>query len=165
MAVLTWATENVLSPLVGCWWGQGIACAFTRCMMKKILIHMNYILILKSSFTRFLGMTLKHLVVMLQSWSLPLLPGSLWLEMVFTVRVQSMGQIELFNHLPKIIILSEFFRTSVSWWFFTGVWVTASLHKSVCELFIFARNTWKNTIINVSLQYLKPFNCVQTKEL
>ena len=35
VAVLPWATETVLSPLVGSWWGQGIARAFTRCMMKK----------------------------------------------------------------------------------------------------------------------------------
>ena len=35
VAVPPWATEIVLSPLVGGWWGQGIARAFTRCMMKK----------------------------------------------------------------------------------------------------------------------------------
>ena len=35
VAVPPWATETVLSSLVGGWWGQGIACAFTRCMMKK----------------------------------------------------------------------------------------------------------------------------------
>ena len=35
VAVPPWATETVLSPLVGGWWGQGIAHAFTRCMMKK----------------------------------------------------------------------------------------------------------------------------------
>ena len=29
-----WATETVLSPLDGGWWGYGIARAFTRCMMK-----------------------------------------------------------------------------------------------------------------------------------
>ena len=32
VAVQPWATETVLSPLVGGWWGQGIAHAFTRCM-------------------------------------------------------------------------------------------------------------------------------------
>ena len=35
VAVPPWATETVLSPLVGGWWGQGIARAFTRCIMKK----------------------------------------------------------------------------------------------------------------------------------
>ena len=34
-----WATETVLSPLVGGWWGQGIARAFTRCMMKCVYIY------------------------------------------------------------------------------------------------------------------------------
>ena len=34
VAVLPWATETVLSPLDGGWWGYGIAHAFTRCMMK-----------------------------------------------------------------------------------------------------------------------------------
>ena len=35
VAVPLWATETVLSLLVGDWWGQGITRAFTRCMMKK----------------------------------------------------------------------------------------------------------------------------------
>ena len=35
VAVLPWATETVLSPLVGGWWGQGIARAFTRMMKEK----------------------------------------------------------------------------------------------------------------------------------
>ena len=35
VAVPPWTTETLLSPLVGGWWGQGIASAFTRCMMKK----------------------------------------------------------------------------------------------------------------------------------
>ena len=35
VAVPPWATETVLSPLVGGWWGQSITRAFTRCMMKK----------------------------------------------------------------------------------------------------------------------------------
>ena len=35
VSALPWATQTVLSPLVGGWWGQGIACAFTRCIMKK----------------------------------------------------------------------------------------------------------------------------------
>ena len=39
VAVPSWATETVLSPLVGGWWGQGIARAFTRCMMKYIYIY------------------------------------------------------------------------------------------------------------------------------
>ena len=34
VVVPPWATETVLSPLVGGWWGQSIARAFTRCMMK-----------------------------------------------------------------------------------------------------------------------------------
>ena len=35
VTVPPWATEIVLSPRVGGWWGQGNARAFTRCMMKK----------------------------------------------------------------------------------------------------------------------------------
>ena len=37
VAVLPWATETVLSPLVDGWWGQGIARAFTRYIMKTFL--------------------------------------------------------------------------------------------------------------------------------
>ena len=36
VAVPPWAIKTVLSLLVGGWWGQGIAHAFTRCMMKII---------------------------------------------------------------------------------------------------------------------------------
>ena len=69
VAVPPWATITVLSPLVGSWCGHGIACAFTRCMMKKknIYIYINsyiyiYIYIsdyiwLKSSGEGFLGTT------------------------------------------------------------------------------------------------------------
>ena len=35
VAVPPWATETVILPLAGGWWGQGIARALTRCMMKK----------------------------------------------------------------------------------------------------------------------------------
>ena len=38
VAVPPGTSETVLSHLVGRWWGQGIACAFTRCMMKKCII-------------------------------------------------------------------------------------------------------------------------------
>ena len=34
VTVPPWATETILSTLVGGWWGQGILRAFTRCMMK-----------------------------------------------------------------------------------------------------------------------------------
>ena len=44
VAVPPWATETVLSPLVGGWWGQGIARAFTRCMIKKKLIRCTIII-------------------------------------------------------------------------------------------------------------------------
>ena len=37
--------------------------------------------------------------------TLPLLPGLLWLGFVEPVKVSSMGQIELFNHLLRIILL------------------------------------------------------------
>ena len=56
-----------------------------------------------------------HLIVMLQSWNfwecgvplrLPLLSGSLSPGVVIPVRVPFMSQIELFNHLLKIIIIS-----------------------------------------------------------
>ena len=50
LAVPPWATETVLSPLDGGWWGHGIARAFTRCMMKKkfnakssLYIYIKYI--------------------------------------------------------------------------------------------------------------------------
>ena len=43
VAVPPWATETVLSPLVGGWWGQGIARAFTRCMMKKKTICNKFV--------------------------------------------------------------------------------------------------------------------------
>ena len=36
VAVTPRATETVLSPQVGSWWGQDIALTFTRCMMKYI---------------------------------------------------------------------------------------------------------------------------------
>ena len=39
VAVAPWATETVLSPLVGVRWGKGIARAFTRCMMKNIYLN------------------------------------------------------------------------------------------------------------------------------
>ena len=45
VAVPPWPTETLLSPLVGGWWGQGIARAFTHCMMKDIYIYI-YIYIL-----------------------------------------------------------------------------------------------------------------------
>ena len=54
--------------------------------------------------------------------SLPLLPGSLWTGVVVPVKVQSMGQIELFNHLLRIIIRGNY----------TAVW----------KLFLLDRNTW-----------------------
>ena len=38
MAVLPQATKTVLSPLVGGWWGQGIAHAFTHCMMNIAIL-------------------------------------------------------------------------------------------------------------------------------
>ena len=41
LAVPPWATETVLSPLDGGWWGHGIARAFTRCMMKKKSLKNN----------------------------------------------------------------------------------------------------------------------------
>ena len=56
-----------------------------------------------------------HLMVRLQSWrfggmwntpSLPLLPGPIRSGVVAPVRVPSLGQIELFNHLLKSIIIS-----------------------------------------------------------
>ena len=33
--------RNCIITLVGGWWGQGIACAFTRCMMKKKMFKCN----------------------------------------------------------------------------------------------------------------------------
>ena len=54
-----------------------------------------------------------HLIVRIQSWSLgmlsnpstPLFLGSLLPRVVVPVRVLSLGQIELFNHLLRIIII------------------------------------------------------------
>ena len=47
VAGLLWATETMWSPLVGGWWGQGIAHAFT-CMMKIYIYIYIYIYILYS---------------------------------------------------------------------------------------------------------------------
>ena len=43
VAVLPWGTETVLSPRVEGWWGQGIARAFTSCMMKIYMYICTYI--------------------------------------------------------------------------------------------------------------------------
>ena len=61
-------------------------------------------------------------------------------------RAQSMGQINLFNHLQGIIIIIAIiicslliiFLTSVSWWFLTGVWVTTTPQVSRTLLSILA---------------------------
>ena len=45
VAIPLWATETLLSPLVGGWWGHGIASAFTRCTMKKIY-HYHHVMLL-----------------------------------------------------------------------------------------------------------------------
>ena len=37
----------------------------------------------------------------------------------------------LFIHLLLLLLFIRVFHISVSWWFFTGVWVTASLLKSI----------------------------------
>ena len=42
VAVLPWTTETVLSPLVGGWWGQGIARAFTSCMRKFWTLRLSW---------------------------------------------------------------------------------------------------------------------------
>ena len=42
VAVPPWATETVLSPLVGGWWGQGIARAFSRTMKKICMWELAY---------------------------------------------------------------------------------------------------------------------------
>ena len=34
--------RNCVIPLIGGWWGQGVARAFTRCMMKKYIYHHHY---------------------------------------------------------------------------------------------------------------------------
>ena len=51
VAVPTWATETVLSPQDGGWWGHGIARAFTRCMMEN---KKKYITFLEFDFGRYM---------------------------------------------------------------------------------------------------------------
>ena len=67
--------------------------------------------------------------------SLQLLPGPLWPGVVVPVRVSYMDQIEIFIHLLYLRLLCS------------NKWIML---------------TW---IISVELQYLKPFNCMQTNEL
>ena len=51
VAVPPWATETVLSPLISSWWGQGIARAFTRCIMNIYIYIYIYIVYHKSEYT------------------------------------------------------------------------------------------------------------------
>ena len=53
LAKAAWATETVLSPLVGGWWGQSIAGAFTCCMMKYIWNCKSTISIQSQDYTKF----------------------------------------------------------------------------------------------------------------
>ena len=85
-----------------------------------------------------------HLMVRLQSSSfgkydipLPnlLLLGPLWTELVVPIRLSSIGQRELFCHLPYL----KPFNCTSNW---------LKLNK----------------FISIRLQYLKPFNCVQRNE-
>ena len=48
--VQPWAIETVLSALVGDWWGQGIARAFTRCMINIYIYIYIYIYEVKWNF-------------------------------------------------------------------------------------------------------------------